>query len=90
MVTRVIEQTTNSSGATVYAVNIYAFVFKYITEMQFWIYTLLFKIIVNICTDIWVIGLFVFEYGKENTVLQSDTRLLPDQADADSDLFTGE
>ena len=91
MVTRVIEEIQDPVTAAIsYEVNMYAFIFKYVTEMQFWIYTLLFKIIVNILTDVWVLGLFIFEYGKEDTVLQSDTRLLPDKADEDSDLFTGE
>ena len=44
----------------------------------------------KLAVDIWVGGLFIFEYTKDDQILQSDTRLLPDKADADADLFSGE
>lgn len=36
---------------------------------MFWIYLLLLNIFIKLGVDAWVIGLFVFEYGKEDTVL---------------------
>ena len=64
-----------------------AYALSYVQQTAFWIYLFLASIPVMVLYDVFFVGLFVFEYEKNDIVLSSDSRILVDKANADAGVF---
>ena len=68
-------------------VSVTAYILSYIQQSQFWIYCLLASIPLMLAYDVFFVGMFVFEYQKNDIVLSSNSRTLVDKANADAGVF---